>query len=118
MGSGVRQGLNYEELSKVKLIEPPLDEQQKIAYFLDRKCAEIDGLIADIQAQIDTLEQHKKSTIIEVVTKGLNPDVPMKDSGIQWIGKIPQMWNCIRGKYILQYNSKPTREDDGVITCY
>ena len=118
MGSGVRQGLNYEELSKVKLIEPPLDEQQKIAYFLDRKCAEIDGLIADIQAQIDTLEQHKKSTIIEVVTKGLNPDVPMKDSGIQWIGKIPQMWNCIRGKYILQYNSKPTREDDGVITCF
>lgn len=118
MGSGVRQGLNYEELSKVKLIEPPLDEQQKIAYFLDRKCAEIDGLIADIQAQIDTLEQHKKSTIIEVVTKGLNPDVPMKDSGIQWIGKIPQMWNCIRGKYILQYISKPTREDDGVITCF
>ena len=118
MGSGVRQGLNYEELSKVKLIEPPLDEQQKIAYFLDRKCAEIDGLIADIQAQIDTLEQHKKSTIIEVVTKGLNPDVPMKDSGIQWIGKIPQIWNCIRGKYILQYISKPTREDDGVITCF
>ena len=108
----------WQEMRKIVIPTPPINEQEKIATYLDEKCAEIDGLIADIQAQIDTLEQHKKSTIIEVVTKGLNPDVPMKDSGIQWIGKIPQMWNCIRGKYILQYISKPTREDDGVITCF
>lgn len=118
MGSGVRQGLNYEELSKLMLIEPPLDEQNKIAEFLDAKCSEIDALVADIQAQIETLEQYKRSTVIETVTKGLNSNITMKDSGVQWIGKIPETWDCIRGKYILKYITKPTREDDGVITCF
>ena len=118
MGSGVRQGLNYEELSKLMLIEPPLGEQKTIAEFLDAKCSEIDALIADIQAQIETLEQYKRSTVIETVTKGLNINVPMKDSGIQWIGKIPETWGCIRGKYILNYISKPVKDDDGVITCF
>ena len=75
-------------------------------------------MIADIQAQIETLEQYKRSTVIETVTKGLNINVPMKDSGIQWIGKIPETWDCIRGKYILNYISKPVKDDDGVITCF
>lgn len=118
MGSGVRQGLNYEELSKLMLIEPPIDEQKKIAAFLDAKCSEIDALIADIQAQIETLEQYKRSTVIETVTKGLNSNIAMKDSGVQWIGKIPETWDCIRGKYVLKYITKPTKEDDGVITCF
>lgn len=114
----IQRNVSPQWLKQALVLLPPLDEQKRIAEYLDEECSQIDGLIADIQAQIDTLEQHKKSTVIEVVTKGLNPDVPMKDSGIQWIGKIPQMWNCIRGKYILQYISKPTREDDGVITCF
>ena len=80
-------------------------------------CAEIDALIADVQAQIDVLEQYKRSVITETVTKGLNPDAEMKDSGIQWIGMMPSHWDCIRGKYILKYIQKPVREDDGVITC-
>lgn len=97
---------------------PPLDEQKRIADYLDAKCAEIDALTADIQAQIDTLEQYKRSVITEAVTKGLNPDAEMKDSGIQWIGMMPAHWDCIRGKYILKYIQKPVREDDGVITCF
>ena len=74
---------------------PPLDEQQRIAEFLDRKCGKIDGLKADIQAQIDTLEQYKRSVITEAVTHGLNPSAPMKDSGIPWVGEIPEEWKCL-----------------------
>lgn len=69
-----------------------IDEQHRIADFLDAKCAEIDALTADIQAQIDTLEQYKRSVITETVTKGLNPDAEMKDSGIEWVGEIPVHW--------------------------
>lgn len=97
---------------------PPLAEQRRIADFLDTKCAEIDALTADIQTQIDTLEQYKRSVITETVTKGLNPNAEMKDSGIQWIVDMPAHWNVIRGKYILHYMQKPVREDDGVITCF
>jgi len=97
---------------------PPISEQKRIADFLDIKCAEIDALTADIQTQIDTLEQYKRSLITETVTKGLNPDAEMKDSGIQWIGNMPSHWEVIRGKYILRYMQKPVRDDDGVITCF
>lgn len=74
-------------------VVPPFDEQKCIADFLDAKCAEIDALTADIQAQIDTLEQYKRSVITETVTKGLDPDVERKDSGIQWVGAIPAHWS-------------------------
>lgn len=109
---------NWKKLREIDYLLPDLLEQQNIANFLDAKCAEIDDLTSDIQAQIDTLEQYKRSVITEVVTKGLNPDAEMKDSGIQWIGMIPSHWDCIRGKYILKYIQKPVREDDGVITCF
>ena len=97
---------------------PNKEEQTRIANFLDSKCAEIDALTADIQAEIDILEQYKKSVITEAVTKGLDPTVEMKDSGIEWIGKIPRHWNLIRGKYILRCLQKPVYEDDSVITCF
>ena len=71
---------------------PDKNEQCLIASFLDAKCAEIDALAADIQAEIDTLEQYKRSVIAKAVTKGLNPDAKMKDSGIAWIGEIPEHW--------------------------
>lgn len=100
------------------VILPSTKEQQAIADFLDAKCAEIDALSSDIQAQIDTLEQYKRSVISEAVTRGLDPNVPMKDSGIVWVGKIPANWTCIRGKFILKYLQKPVRSDDGVITCF
>lgn len=108
----------WQEMKKITIPTPPLSEQKRIADFLDAKCAEIDALTADIQAQIDTLEQYKRSVITETVTKGLNPNAEMKDSGIQWIGNMPAHWDVIRGKYILRYMQKPVREDDGVITCF
>ena len=108
----------WQEMKKITIPTPPLPEQQRIADFLDTKCAEIDALTADIQTQIDTLEQYKRSVITETVSKGLNPDAEMKDSGIQWIGDMPAHWGVIRGKYILRYMQKPVRENDGVITCF
>lgn len=79
-------------MSNSYITRPPIDEQKRIADYLDAKCAEIDALTADIQAQIDTLEQYKRSVITEAVTKGLNPDVEMKDSEIDWVGMIPAHW--------------------------
>lgn len=91
---------------------PPLDEQQKIADFLDIECGKIDGLKTDIQAQIDTLEQYKRSVITEAVTHGLNPSAPMKDSGIPWVGEIPEYWKVGRvgGLYELR-NQKVSDKD-------
>ena len=92
MGEGVRQGMNYGDLRKLLILLPSIEEQQKIASFLDRKCIEIDEMIALQEKIIEELKAYKQSVITEAVTKGLNPDVPMKDSGIEWIGEIPEHW--------------------------
>lgn len=112
MGNGVRQGLNYDEFAKLMVYSPSDIEQQRIAEFLDRACGKIDGLKADIQAQIDTLEQYKRSVITEAVTHGLNPSAPMKDSGIPWVGKTPEYWKVgrIGGLYELR-NQKVSDKD-------
>ena len=114
----LRFTLNADEFNRLFSLLPPLAEQQRIAEFLDRACGKIDGLKADIQAQIDTLEQYKRSVITEAVTHGLNPSAPMKDSGIPWVGQFPTHWTKKKGKYILRYMSKPVKQDDGVITCF
>lgn len=115
-----RDGKNiaFSDFGNTYIPYPSLDEQKKIAEFLDEKCSEIDALITGIQAQIETLEQYKRSIVIETVTKGLNRNLPMKDTGIQWVGEIPETWDCVKGKYILKYITKPVKEDDGVITCF
>lgn len=79
---------------------PCLKEQEKIVSFLDSQCSEIDAISADIQKEIETLEQYKRSVITEAVTKGLNPDVEMKDSGIEWVGNIPAHWDTIPIRYL------------------
>lgn len=96
MGNGVRQGLNFSEFAKLLLLEPTTVEQQQIADYLDTKCSEIDATAEDIQKEISLLEDYKKSVITEAVTKGLNPDAEMKDSGIEWIGEVPKHWGTIR----------------------
>ena len=87
------------------LILPPLSEQKAIAEFLDKKCGEVDALIADIQQEIETLEQYKRSVITESVTKGLDPSVPMIDSGIDWVGIMPKHWKKMPNKYLM-YKAK------------
>ena len=88
------------EMAQIKIPLPPLATQTSIATYLDTKCSEIDGLIADINKQIETLNELKKSTITEAVTKGLNKNAKLKDSGIQWIGMIPEGWSVSRVKYL------------------
>lgn len=80
---------------------PNEDLQMIIVTFLDQKCSEIDAISEDIQNQITVLEDYKKSIITEAVTKGLNLDVEMKDSGVDWIGKVPKKWTVIRVGYLL-----------------
>ena len=100
MGNGVRQGLNFSEFAKLLLLEPTTVEQQQIAYYLDTKCSEIDATAEDIQKEISLLEDYKKSVITEAVTKGLNPDAEMKDSGVKWIGEIPVNWQAVNPRWL------------------
>lgn len=123
MGGGVRKILNFAELKKQYIVYPTLTEQKRIANFLDAKCEEIDALADDVQTQIETLEQYKRSIITEAVTKGIDQDVQLKNSGIECIGEIPSDWNIKRVKHIACSLSKGngiTREDvkeDGNIQC-
>ncbi|MCQ4948626.1 restriction endonuclease subunit S [Bittarella massiliensis (ex Durand et al. 2017)] len=80
-------------------------EQQAIADFLDKECAQIDSIAADLEKQIALLQQYKKSLITETVTKGLDKSVPMKDSGVEWLGKIPAHWDFKRLKFMLESSS-------------
>lgn len=111
MGNGVRQGLNYSEFSKLRVLAPKSIEQQQIADFLDRKTTEIDGLIDKINAEIDTIQQYQRSVITRAVTKGLDPNVPMKDSGIEYINQTPENWEITRLKYIL--SERNSRSSNG-----
>ena len=97
---------NWGEMKKISIPAPSLNEQQRIAEFLDRECGKIDGLKADIQAQIDTLEQYKRSIITEAVTHGLNPSAPMKDSGAGWMPLIPLHWKADKLKFHLRQRGK------------
>lgn len=107
MGGGVRKILTFNELKHNHFILPPLAEQERIAEFLDAKCAEMEALAREIKEQIATLEEYKRSVITEAVTKGLDASVPMKDSGIEWIGEIPQTWGIGRiGSYYSLRNTK------------
>ena len=95
---GIRDGKNiqYDDFANSLIPVPPLDEQEHIASYLDRKCSQIDAIITRQQEVIEKLKAYKLSVITEAVTKGVNPDVPMKDSGVEWIGKIPEHWNILK----------------------
>lgn len=83
---------------------PDFDEQESIADYLDAHCGQLDSIIGDLEKQIETLKAYKKSIIVEAVTKGLDHDVPMQDSGISWIGQIPQGWEISKIKYLVDPN--------------
>ena len=97
---------------------PPIYEQKEIAIFLDSQCSEIDAISADIQKEIETLEQYKRSVITEAVTKGLNPEAEMKDSGIGYIGIIPNHWVVEKIKYHLKYRGNRNPGGVQVLSVY
>ena len=84
--------MNRKYIEEIQMIDWTAQEQQHISDYLDRKCSQIDAIIAQQQEVIEKLKAYKLSVITETVTKGLNPNVPMKDSGVEWIGKIPEHW--------------------------
>lgn len=93
--------MSQVKIGNIYIPFPSLAEQQRIAEFLDRECGKIDGLKADIQAQIDTLEQYKRSVITEAVTHGLNPSAPMKECSVSWARQIPQHWKVMPNKHLM-----------------
>lgn len=99
--------LSTHDLANFGIVLPGGAEQIAIADFLDTQCVKIDSVIADIKKQIETLQKYKKSLITEMVTKGLDRSAPMKDSGIEWIGKIPAHWATNRLRYVASVKTGP-----------
>lgn len=91
-GGGVRQTMKFEDLKWLPILKPSHDEQRTIAAFLDRETAKIDALIEKKKRLIDLLQEKRAALITQAVTKGFDPNVPMKDSGIEWLGQIPAHW--------------------------
>ena len=115
----IRLRVSANDIFKRKIPFPNKQTQKLIADFLDQKCSEIDALTADIQTQIKTLEEYKKSVITEAVTKGLDPNVEMKDSGVEWVGKIPKDWGVIPVKFCFSItNGSDPKSDEGDTPVY
>lgn len=104
--------INTDLLSRICIAYPCYEEQQAIADFLDKECAQIDSITADLEKQIELLQQYKKSLITETVTKGLDKSVPMKDSGVEWIGEIPEHWEISRVRHLASLCSGATPSKD------
>lgn len=92
----LRYTLNYDEFAVLPIILPSIDEQQRIARFLDTECARIDAVIEQTRASIEEYKKLKQAVITQAVTKGIRPNRPMKDSGVEWIGEIPADWKVFR----------------------
>ncbi len=117
LAKNLRHSLTEDQLGAIPVIVPPTDEQRRIADFLDAKCAEIDALTAGIQTQIDTLEQYKRSVITETVTKGLNPDAEMKDSGVFYMAPMNASWHLTKIGYICTKLSRSFVPEDTALIC-
>ena len=120
MGEGMRQSLKMDELNKMPVVLPNKDEQKRIVSFLDIETARIDNLIAKQEKLNELLEEQRKSIISHAVTKGLNPNALMKDSGVEWLGEVPEHWMTPSSKHLLEIpitdgpHETPNFVDDGV----
>lgn len=117
---GVRSSLNASDLLNIPYIVPSLDEQDRIATFLDTQCAHIDTVIEKTKASIEEYKKLKQAVITQAVTKGVRGDRPMKDSGIEWIGEIPEEWEITKVFYCLSMkitdgpHTTPELYDEGI----
>lgn len=105
----------WQEMKNIQIVAPPLHEQQLIAAYLDQKCGEIDELITLQEEMITKLQSYKQSVITEAVTKGLDKNVPLKDSGIEWIGEFPEHWKVVKIKYLAKIKSGDSISSNEII---
>lgn len=113
----IRMRIPMEKFGNLLIPVPNEKEQIKISNYLDTKCSEIDATAEDIQKEIALLEDYKKSVITEAVTKGLNPDAEMKDSGVKWLPKIPKHWKVIPSKYLFANSDIRRQTGDEQLTA-
>lgn len=106
LGAGIRQTLTFRDMAVCDVAIPSACEQTQIASFLDYETFRIDNLIAKQEKLIELLEEQRKSIISHAVTKGLNPNAPMKDSGVEWLGDVPEHWNLKKFCYLFDENKK------------
>ncbi|HHF3627259.1 TPA: restriction endonuclease subunit S [Haemophilus influenzae] len=105
----IRMKISQDDFKKLYFPIPPLSEQQKIAQFLDDKTAKIDQAVDLAKKQIALLKEHKQILIQNAVTRGLNPDVPLKDSGVEWIGQVPEHWELTIGMNVFRENKRDNK---------
>jgi len=112
--SSAQPKLNKDDFKKVIFAHPPIEVQKQIANFLDHETAKIDSLITKQEKLIELLKEKRQSVISHAVTKGLNPDVPMKDSGVEWLGKVPEHWQLVPLKYLCTFSGGGTPTKDNL----
>ncbi|AVZ84098.1 restriction endonuclease subunit S [Edwardsiella ictaluri] len=116
--TGLIGGVSISAIKNFWLVLPSPTEQVAIASFLSKKLSQIDEAITTKEQQISLLKERKQILIQQAATQGLDPCVPMKDSGVDWIGKIPEHWQVIRFKNLFSQSRIPVRKEDGVVTSY
>ena len=114
----IQRNLVWNKLRQMPVFIPPLEEQRSIAAYLDKKTEQLNELVAAKQKQIELLKEYKQSLIANAVTKGINPKVKLKDSGISWIGNVPEHWQFMRAKYMFKKEKRDVRNNDEVVTCF
>lgn len=118
LAKNLRHSFTEEQLGMLKVPFPPFEEQTAIASYLDTQCAKIDEIIAEAKASIEDYKQWKASIIYEAVTKGLDPDVEMKDSGVEWIGQMPSTWGLKKAKNCVLITNGSDPKTEGNIPVY
>ena len=109
---GIRFSYNFEQFKEIPFLQPPIQEQQQIADFLDKATAKIDTLIGKQTKQIELLKEKRQAVISHAVTKGINPNVPMKDSGVEWLGEIPEHWKISPLRHLGQLQNGVSKGSD------
>lgn len=120
-GTGIVDDLwstNWTRMKNILVARPPLAEQERIADYLDAKTTEIDALVTDCEREVALLQEYRKAVIFEAVTKGLDPGMPMKDSGVEWIGEIPDGWACIKAKHVVRISNGSDPQTEGDIPVF
>jgi type I restriction enzyme, S subunit len=112
------EAVSAEDVANIRLIEHSVFDQRAIADFLDRETAKLDGLIAAKERLLEILAEKRRALIAYAVTRGLNPDAPLNDSGIPWLGLIPERWPLFRAKFLFHQSALLVGDDDEMVTCF